>query len=303
MTKVFAPILGLAILTTVFFSPVGALSNNASMFMLGERKGLFGRIRLGGTLGFSLFATVAGFFVQKYGLKMAFWGAAILFFIAFLASQKLIHGSENIDRTVKKGRPTELLKNPHFLLFLLLGLSGGISFSTLNTYLFPYMKELGAGESIMGLALTVGTISEQPILFFVDRFVKRFQAYPLFIFSVIMTIVRFLLLAIATNLLLVLVIQLLNGFNQPLLTVAGVIYADEQAPDGFRASAQGLFNVSYGAIGAAVGGFAGGLLFESVGAKGMYLVFSIFVAIVLVLVTVVRRALLVNVHDLLTQNS
>jgi len=46
-----------------------------------------------------------------------------------------------------------------------------------------------------------------------------------------------------------------------------------------------------GGIGSAVGGFAGSLLFERLGAKGMYLALFIFVALVLVFVSLVRRAL------------
>lgn len=105
-----------------------------------------------------------------------------------------------------------------------------------------------------------------------------------------MTGLRFLLLGLAASPMLVLLIQLLNGFNYPLLTVAGITYADEHAPKGFRATAQGLFNTATGGIGSAVGGYVGGLLFESLGAKGMYLAFFIFVAIVLVVVSAVRRA-------------
>jgi PPP family 3-phenylpropionic acid transporter len=289
--KTFIPLFGLTILITVFFSPIGSLSSSASMFMLGDRKDLFGRIRLGGTLGFSIVATLSGALVENYGLRIAFWSAAGIFFIAFLVSQKLVHGGEESGKPADRGRASELLKNPHFLLFLLIGISGGISFATINAYLFPYMKELGAGESMMGLALTIGTIVEIPTLFFVSRFIKRFKAYALLIFSIVMTGLRFLLLAVAPNPIFVLFVQLLNGFNSPLLTVAGVTYADEHAPKGFRATAQGLFSTAMGGIGSAVGGFAGGLLFERLGAKGMYLVFCIFVARVLVFVSLVRRTL------------
>lgn len=289
--KTFILLFGMAILSSVSFSPIIPLSNSATMFMLGDRKDLYGRIRLGGTIGFGIVATLAGSLVENYGLKIAFWSAASLFFIAFLVSQKLVHGGEESGKPADRGRASELLKNPHFLLFLLIGFSGGISFATINTYLFPYMKELGAGESMMGLALTIGTIAEIPVLFFVSRFIKRFKAYALVIFSIAMTGLRFLLLAVAPNPTFVLFVQLLNGFNYPLLTVAGVTYADAHAPKGFRATAQGLFNASMGGIGSAVGGFAGGLLFESMGAKGMYLIACIFVALVLVFVSLVRRTL------------
>jgi PPP family 3-phenylpropionic acid transporter len=289
--KTFIPLLGMAVLSGFFFSPILALSDSATMFMLGDRRDLYGRIRLGGTIGFGIVATVAGALVENYGLQIAFWSAASLFFIAFLISQKLVHGGEESGNPADRGRVSDLLKNPHFLLFLLIGFSGGVSFATINTYLFPYMKDLGAGESMMGLALTIGTIAEIPVLFFAGRFIKRYRAYALLIFSIAATGLRCLLLAVAPDPIFVLFVQLLNGFNYPLLTVAGVTYADEQAPKGYRATAQGVFNAATGGIGTAVGGFAGGLLFESMGAKGMYLVFCVFVALVLVFVSLVRRAL------------
>jgi PPP family 3-phenylpropionic acid transporter len=288
--RTFTLLLGMAVLTNVSFSPAMSLSDSATMFMLGDRKELYGRIRLGGTIGFSIVATVIGALVENHGLKIAFWSAAGLLFIAFLVSQKLVHGEKSGERA-ERGQASELLRNPHFLLFLLIGFSGGISFATFNAYLFPYMKELGAGESMMGLALTIGTITEIPVLFFVGYFIKRFKAYALVVFSFAMTGLRLFLLGIAVNPILVLFIQLLNGFNYPLLTVAGVTYADERAPKGFRATAQGLFNASLGGIGSAVGGFIGGLLFEGVGARGMYLVIFLFVTLVLVFVSLVRRAL------------
>jgi PPP family 3-phenylpropionic acid transporter len=287
----FVLVFVVAVVFAVFFSPVLSLSNSATMFMLGDQKDLYGRIRLGGTIGFSIVATIAGALVENQGLKIAFWSAAFIFFITFLVSQKLVHGEEDSEKAGTKGRASDLLKNPRFLLFLLIGLSGGISFATLNTYFFPYMKELGAGESVMGLALTIGTIVEIPVLFFVNSFIKRFRAYALLIFSLAMTGLRFLLLGIAPNPTFVLFVQLLNGFNYPILTVAAVTYADEKAPKGYRATAQGLFNAATGGIGAAIGGFIGGLMMESLGAKGMYLVFGGFIFVVLFVVSLIHRFL------------
>ena len=85
----------------------------------------------------------------------------------------------------------------------------------------------------MGLALTMGTIAELPILFFASHFIKKYGAYPLIIFSTVITCLRFLLLAITPIPALVLAIQLLNGFTFPLLSVAGVTYVDDHAPEGF----------------------------------------------------------------------
>lgn len=287
----FIPLLVLSIILTIAFSATMPLAASAIMFMLGEQKDIYGRIRLGGTIGFAITSTIIGALVESNGLRVGFWIAAVVFFLALLVSQKMVHGETKSEKPAEKGRALDVLKNPHFVLFLLLGLSGGISFTTINTYLFPYMKELGAGESMMGLALTFGTLVEIPVLFFVSNFIKRFNAYALVIFSILMTGLRFFLLALVADPILVLGVQLLNGFNHPLLTVAGAIYADEQAPQGYRATAQGLFNVAISGVGAAIGGFLGGLLFDSIGAKGMYFAFGIFIILVVVIVSLIRAIL------------
>lgn len=287
----FPPIFLLTILITLFLSPVGPLSDSATLFMLGEHKNLYSRIRLGGTIGFSIAASVAGALVENQGLRWAFWGAAAIFFIAFLVSLKMVHNKTDNVENIKKGSALDLIKNPHFLLFLLIVFTGGIANTTINTYLFPYMKSLGAGESIMGLALTIGTIAELPILFFVSNFIKKYKAYSLVIFSTLITCLRFLLLALSPNPIMVLAIQLLNGFTFPLLSVAGVTYVDDHAPEGYRATAQGLFNGAVLGVGSAVGGFAGGVLFDRLGPRGMYLVFSIFITFILLFVSLLRRIL------------
>jgi PPP family 3-phenylpropionic acid transporter len=289
--EAFILLLVMAILVATAFSSAIPLSDSATMFMLGDRKDLYGRIRLGGTFGFAVVATVVGTLVESYGLKIAFWGAGVLFCMAFLIGQKLDHGEEVIETSTGKAGTGELLKNPRFLVFLLLGFAGGASFAALNTFLFPYMEDLGAGESLMGVALTIGTITEIPVMIYVGRFIKRWGPYTVANVAIAAMGLRLLLLGIAPTPTFVLFTQLLNGFNFAPLAVAGVTYADTHAPKGFRATAQGLFNAAMGGIGSATGGFLGGPLFDGVGAKGMYLIFCLSLVVVLVFVGLVNRSL------------
>lgn len=280
-----------AIVFFTFFTSVVAFSDSATMLMLGKQKDLYGRVRLGGTIGFGLTATIAGILVENYGLKIAFWSAAIFFFLSFLVSQKLVHGHTTRKGAANWGRIPELLKNPHWLIFLMLAFTGGMAFSAWNIYFFPFMEELGAREATMGLALTIGTIAEIPVMFFVNRMIVRFKSYGLLIMALAFTGLRMLLYAVSVTPAFVLFVQILNGVSFPILFVAGVSYADEHAPEGLKTTAQGLFNAMVSGIGSATGGFLGGLLLAKIGGRGLYLVMGVTVFLVLIAVTLIRRKL------------
>ena len=70
----FAIILIVALLFSAFNAPVSSFADSATMFMLADEKEMYGRIRLGGTIGFGLAASVAGLLVQNYGLGIVFQG-------------------------------------------------------------------------------------------------------------------------------------------------------------------------------------------------------------------------------------
>jgi PPP family 3-phenylpropionic acid transporter len=91
LLKAFALILLLAIGFNAFFAPVSAFADSAALFMLAGEKDMYGRVRLGGTIGFGLAASVAGALVQNYGLRIAFWGGAAFLLLALGVSQKLTY--------------------------------------------------------------------------------------------------------------------------------------------------------------------------------------------------------------------
>jgi PPP family 3-phenylpropionic acid transporter len=290
LLKAFVPVLAVIVLFRLSTAPILSFADNATMVMLADEKEMYGRIRLGGTIGYGMAALVAGVLVQSYGLRFAFWVCAILFLAMFVVGQKLVHGHVGADHPAGEGI-RDLLRDPHWLLLLTVAFASGSALATFNSYLFPYLRGLGANESTMGLFLMVGTLSEIPILFFANRLIKRLRPYGLLMLSMVVTGLRMVLLAASETLGLVLFIQLLNGLTFPAMWVASVSYADEHAPPGMGATAQGLLGAAFAGFGMAVGGFIGGPLLESIGGHGLYLVFGAAVLVVTAVAALIERRL------------
>ena len=290
----FLPILVVVVLFSIFLSPAASLADSATMGMLADERDLYGRLRLGGTIGFAIAAPIAGWLVQEYGLKIAFWGSALMFLLAFGISQKFVHPTWELheeDKTSFSSGIRVMITNPRLLLFFAGALVGGFTVAMSNNYFFPYMKELGADTSSMGLALALGTVGEMPVLFFGNRLLQFFKAYPLFILSLVITGVRLLLFSFAGNPSQAMLIQIFSGMAFPAMWMAGVSYVDENAPAGLSASAQGIFGAIVFGVGSALGGFTGGALLESIGARGMCLVFGIVTLLIMALVMLAGRLL------------
>jgi PPP family 3-phenylpropionic acid transporter len=153
------------------------------------------------------------------------------------------------------------------------------------------MAELGANEGQMGLALTISTLTEVPVFFFGDRLVRRFGSHGLFMIALILIGIRSLFYAAVDTTLQVFILQVFSGMMFPALWLAGVSYADENAPAGLKSTAQGLFGAVMFGFGSAVSGFVGGLLLESIGGRGMFLVLGIAILVGLALIEGIKRLL------------
>jgi PPP family 3-phenylpropionic acid transporter len=287
---VFVVILILVMLFNFFFAPVVSLADSATIAMLGEEKSMYGRIRLGGTIGWGVLAPIAGVLVENFGLKIIFWSFSTLMFINLLVSQKVVHDVPVLEHTVEEKPSIRFfLTSRRWITFLLSAFLGGLGVLTVTTYLYPHMAEMGASESLMGIASLVAILTELPIFFFGNRLVKRFTPYGLFLFALVLMGVRSLLFAWVSTPFGILIVQAIGGTIFPAMWLAGVSYADEHAPAGLKSTAQGLLGSMMFGFGSAIGGFLGGLLLESIGGRGLFLVFGIITLAGLGLMEAFRR--------------
>lgn len=283
------PIILLVFLFSLFSAPINAFADSATMTMLAGEKNMYGRVRIGGTIGWGVMAPLAGLIIQSYGLKWIFWGYATVMVLTLFVSQKFTFGS-NLTNAPIRWDVRKVLNNRRWAMFLVLGFIGGMAFTSVNSFLAPYMEELGANQSTVGIALTISTLGELPVLFFANRLLKRFGSYSLLRLGMAVTGIRLLLYAWFNFPVGILVFQLLNGMTYPLVWVAGVSYADENAPQGMKATAQGLWGAMVFGFGAAAGGLACGLMLGSIGGQWMYLIFGCVVLISVGIITLLDRA-------------
>ena len=288
--KSFAIVFLLIVIFNIFLSPVSPLADSATMSMLGDERIMYGRVRLGGTIGWGLFAPIAGTLVENYSLRIAFLVFCAIMLINFFVSQKFAFGKPE-EHAGNRGGIRTLLTNRRWIFFLLTAFLGGVGAFSVASYLFPYIAELGASETTMGIALTIATLTEIPVFFFGHHLVKRFTAHGLFMLALLLIGIRSLFYAVVDTPFLVFIVQAFGGTIFPAMWLAGVSYADKNAPAGLKSTAQGLFGAVTFGFGSAVGGFLGGLMLENLGGRGMFLVFGIIILAGLGVIEGIKRLL------------
>ena len=276
--SLFLLLIPVVIMYALFAAPIIPLADNAVMALLGDRKNQYGRQRIWGAVGWGVAAPFIGQLIESQGLQWAFWGYAGIMFVGLLIVQQIPFRPVSVQVPFWRGART-LLSNRAWLLFLLLAFFGGAGQSGIHNYLFLYMNDLGASKTLMGLSLSIATISELPMFFYSDRLLARWSAKGLFIFATVMYVVRALALSYIQLPWMILVTQLFHGLTFSAMWVAGVSYADQIAPPGLGATAQGLMSGVFMGISAATGAVLGGILYQDFGGAIMYRTMAIIVAV------------------------
>jgi MFS transporter, PPP family, 3-phenylpropionic acid transporter len=281
-------IIPLVIVYALFAAPVIPFADSATMAMLAEDKEMYGRVRLGGTIGWGAVALLAGPIIDSYGIHWAFWCYAAIMMITLIVSLKFSYPTKKKQESWAKSISV-VLRDKRWGIFLSLAFVAGIAFAVINSYLFPYMDELNINNKIRYFAITISTISELPLLFFANRLLRRFKPLGLLKIAMAITGLRLLLYSAFNFQAGILAFQFLNAMTFPLFLVAGVAYANEISPEGIKSTGQGLFGAMVAGFGSAVGNLAGGLLLGSIGGRGLYLAAGIFVVASLVVILLINR--------------
>jgi MFS transporter, PPP family, 3-phenylpropionic acid transporter len=273
---------------TIFGGPIVSLSDNAALTVLGDEREQYGRLRSGGTIGWGIFAPVAALMVARYGMRYNFSIYAIGLFLALLACQQMHFHTRKAEGSFW-GSLHQLLIDRKWMVFLFIVFIGGSGNAIISNYLFVYLQKIGTNPAWMGWAITISTAMEAPALILGSRLLRKFGTYGLLLLGLGCMGIRCALYAAVSLPWEALTIQLLQFVTFPFILVAGVSYADKNAPPEMGATAQSIFRSAFSGVGYVAGGFFGGVLLQYIGVQQMFLTFGIVIFVVAVMYGLLQR--------------
>jgi MFS family permease len=287
----FVPFLTLMMIQSFFGGPLNSMVDNATMTMLGEQRGMYGRIRLGGTLGWGLSAPLLGLVVARFGMRynFAIYSACILLALVAVSQMRFgQHSSGEKGPSLWTGLRT-LAGDRGWLVFLATVFIGGCGNAVITNYLYVYLKAIGTTDFWMGMAIAISTVAEVGTMFFGGWLLARVGSRGLLTLGLAATAVRCMLYGVIGVPWLALTVQLLQFATFPFLFIAGVSYAHENAPSGMGATAQSIFSSAFMGFGFAAGGFAGGVLMDVAGVQPMYSIFGVSILLAAAVFALAQR--------------
>jgi PPP family 3-phenylpropionic acid transporter len=260
---------------------VAPLSDVVALTVTQQGRAGFGSVRLWGSLGWAVTALLGGWLIEQTGLFTMFAGYAISGFasIALLAVLRIPRwGQPHPDRTEAapsySWRATfTALWHDRTLLGLTLALSVlWFSLNGLRQFEPVFLDQLGAGETIIGLASTIGAAVELPAMLWVDRLGRRYSSGRLLRMSFLLTMTVALSVVIAPTVPVILFSHVIDGVAYSFFAVASVLFIAEVAPQRQVTTMMAIFTVTLPAIVRMISGPVSGWVFDARGAYALYVI-------------------------------
>jgi oligosaccharide:H+ symporter len=278
-------------LYTFLAAPIGALLDSLALDQLELHPHLsFGRLRLGGAVGWALMALLIGRIISGWDTRPAFAIAAGGMMIAALLAWRVLPEAGGKRATLRSWRgAAALLRNRNLLIFLCITLLLHLGTSPIGMFYGIFMKEeLGASSQLLGIAFALRAISEIPVYLGAAAVIRRIAPRRALLVALLVYAAQAFLYSIIRQPVLGALVEVMHGPSFGLLLIVSVNYVSSQAPAEWRATGQTLYAAFSGGLGGILGGAWGGFLYDYAGVRGM---FRISALVILALALIVALAL------------
>ena len=269
-------------LITLFHHPLGPLIDAlAIQFSHTNKRYNFGNLRLWGSFGWAVASVAGGYIFMYLSLRMVFPITSLLFFITIFFLRTPRDSSTILYKPhFEQIHLKEIFTNKALLIFLTIVFFYGIASSPVNAYMNLYFSELGADNSVIGIAYTVQALSELPFFILGNRLLNRFGSRMVIIISMLIMVFRLFIYAFVPSIPVALTVCALQGITLSFLLVGVVDYLQSTLPKSRQATAQSLLWGLYFGLGHTIGNLVIGILKDIRGMVGVMFIFAIITSII-----------------------
>jgi MFS family permease len=225
-------------------------------------------------LGWALSSVLSGWLIERIGLIVAFVanaGGAVL--NALILS--LIPMKEKKVQSHPSGSRTRDLIRQFRTDRAMVGLAVALSIlwvTRMGMFQFEtiYMKQLGAGEGLIGISSMLGALPELAGMLWADRLVRLRGSHAVLKWGILLFSVTALGVALFPSIPTLIAMRVLSGIAFSFYWIALVVFINERAPFGQTATTMALYLVTLRETVSMAGAPLSGLAFDTLGAYWLY---------------------------------
>jgi len=229
----------------------------------------YGHLRVWGTVGWAVSTLGVGHLIGRGDLRWIFFSYMILI-TCTLAVSLLQPRPGPVPRPRLARDLPALLTNREFLLFLMSAGCLGIAIGATGQFLSLYLRELGAGEGIIGLGWALGAVVEVPFMVGSAYLIRKLSLEGTLKVAFAAFALRWILLSYVPSAPWALGLQLLHGPAFALFLVGAVTRTHRLAPGGLGTTAQAIFGAVAFGFSAIAGALGGGYVYDTLGLRVLF---------------------------------
>ena len=257
------PMVLMLFLFTIFWNGVLGQFEVVCLSHIPHKPTTYGRIRLWGSLSFIFVVNGLGSYFNYWPvLHLPFWMMGILMLV--LINVYIIPSAEShqVIKTASTGL-WQLLKKKEVIAFFFSSCLLQVSHGPFYTFFSLYLEDFGYSKPLIGWFWTLGIGLEILLFFFMPQFFRQFNLRLLALWSLALTVLRWVLTAKFPQYLAVLAFaQTLHGFSYGVYHACAIEFIRRAFQSQHHGQGHAVYNgFSYG-LGGAFGAFCSGLIWD-----------------------------------------
>ncbi|MFC2089545.1 MFS transporter [Bacteroidota bacterium] len=276
---------------SLFHQPAGAVIDGMNMgFVRSNPRYSYGQFRLWASVGWAIISLIVGYLAVN-NTYVIFNISAILFFLLSLINLLTLPSKPVTGRSLVTFRSFSVFfRNRQLLVFLALICFYGMAIAPLHQFINLYYKDIGAGNTFIGIVFFVQAAFEAPTFLLGVWLARKRKAESIILLSMSVSALRMLIYGFIDVPQLAMVLSLFHGITIAFFLIGVVEYVQQRTPDHLRTTGQSLIWAFHFGAGVTLGNLLLGYLRDYIGMmKAMHVHFGLAALVVVITAVFFRR--------------